>query len=373
MNSSNDETHDGSRLRIREAVPGDDADLRRILRHGAFGSRIVVSFEREPSFFHAEGVRGESTRTGVLTDDRRSEPLGLISRSVVPVHLGGEERRVGFVHTTRLPLGEGLAAAASFLRQARAPGDAPLDVLPVLEEEVELRQALLEPAAGLPRVVSAGSVTVFLVSVRAIDLRTVTPASEVATKAHVPGIVACLERNGRRAALAPVWRRSDLEGPVLRSGLELSDLRVHLEKGHVRGCIGAWDQTSFRQTVIRAYPRASGIWTLFGKRPDDRRRYLLPAEGSRLRCATVSHLAVDGDDPSPFRSLVAGAALEARRRRLDHVVLVLGRHDPFADVLRDFVPAWELPVELLAILWGDAQEELRALGAGPIRPDVALL
>lgn len=374
MSSSSNQAPGGDpRLGFRGAVPGDDAGLRRILRQSAFGTRVVFTLEREPSFFDAEGILGESTRTGVLTTDRSGPPLGLVSRSAVWVYLGGNMRRVGFVHTARLPQKGTLAATTAFLRSVRDPDDAPFDILPILEDEAGLRDALLKPVRGRPPVRLAGSVTVFLISVRAVDLRHVSPATGVASNALVPRILACLERNGRRVALAQVWRTLDFEGPVRRRGLELSDLRLHVEEGEVRGCIGIWDQTSFKQAVVRAYPRSGSIWTLIGKRSDSRRRYFLPAEGSPLRYATISHLAVDGDSPGIFRSLVAAATVEARRRRLDHIALVLGKGDPLADVLRDFVPAWELPVDLLAILWGGAEAELSAMEAGPLRPGSALL
>lgn len=358
---------------FRRARPEDDSGLRWILRQSPFGKRIGFTLEREPSFFDAEGVWGDSTRTGVLATESPGPPLGLLSRSAIQVYLGGTVREVGFVHSARLPRGGTLAAAAEFLRSARGPEAAPIDILAILEEEVDLRRELLKPGRGLPPVRHAGSVSVFLVSVRAMDLRYVRPAAGVASPALLPQVLDCLERNGLRSALAPVWRTLDLEGPHRRRGLELSDIRVHLEKDDVRGCIGVWDQTSFKQAVLRSYAHSSGLWTLVGKRPEDRRKYLLPTEGSPLRSATISHLAVDGDDPGLFRSLIAAACVEARRRRLDHIVLALGKDDPLAGVLRDFVPAWELAVELLAILWDRAEDELASIAAGPIRPGSALL
>lgn len=346
----------------------DDAELRRILRQSPFGTRVGFTLEREPSFFDGEDTWGVSTRTGVLKAAQPGPPLGVISRSVVPVFLGGRVRRVGFIHTARLPGEDCSAAAAAFLRSVREPEDAPIDLLPVLEEEVEVWKALQKSAPGLPPVSLAGSASVFLVPVRAIDLRYVNPVSGRASPALIPELLACLERNGRRAALAPVWRTLDFEGPVRRRDLQLSDFFVQLKGKDVRGCIGVWDQTAFKQTVIRSYSLSSTPWVRLGKKGPDRRTYQLPAVGSLLRFALISHLAIDGDDPDLFHSLIAAACGEAKRRRLDYIALVLSKSDPLTDVLRGFVRAWELPVQLLAILWGGADKELAAIDAGPIRP-----
>lgn len=368
-------SHSGEDLK-RDFFPArrdDDAELRRILRQSPVGTRVSFTLEREPSFFDGEGAWGDSTRTGVLKTAQPGPPLGLVSRSTVPVYLGGRLQRVGFIHSVRLPGDDCSAAAAAFLRSVREPDDAPIDLLPVLEEEVGVWKTLLKPAPGLPPVRLAGSASVFLVSVRAIDLRYVNPVSGLAIPAIIPDLLACLERNGRRAALAPAWRTLDFEGSLRRRDLQVSDFFVQLKGNDVRGCISVWDQSAFKQTVIRSYSRPGAPWARPVMTGLDRRSLQLPAVGSPLRFASISHLAIDGDDPGLFHSLIAAACGEARRRRLDYIALVLNGNDPLADALRSFVRTWELPVKLLAVLWGDAQKELEAIDAGPIRPGPLLL
>ncbi len=367
---SGEKVHSGANLKL-DVFPvrrDDDAELRRILRQSPFGTRVGFTLEREPSFFDGENSWGVSTRTGVLKASQPGPPLGLISRSVVPVYLGGTIRRVGFIHTARLPGEDCFGAAAAFLRSVRDPDDAPIDLFPVLVEEVGLWKALLKPAPGLPPVRPAGSVSIFLIPTRAIDQRYVNPVSGVASPALVPDLLACLERNGRRAALTPVWRTLDFEGAHRRRDLEVSDVSLQLKGNDVSGCIGVWDQTAFKQTVIRDHSFSNAPWGRPGEKGRDRRMHQLPAVGSHLNFASISHLAIDGDDPDLFRSLVAAACAEARRRRLDYIALTLSRRDPLSEVLRSFVPAWEVPIQLLAILWGRADKELEAIEAGPLRP-----
>ena len=97
------------------------------------------------------------------------------------------------------------------------------------------------------------------------------------------------------------------------------------------GCLALWDQTGFKQVVVRGYaPRLERLRPWINRSPvASSATPRLPDPGEALPHAYLSHVAVDEDDPDVFEALAEAAYAEARVRGLAYVVAGFAAGHPF--------------------------------------------
>ena len=118
-------------------------------------------------------------------------------------------------------------------------------------------------------------------------------------------------------------------------GLKPEHFLVVGEGARLEGCIAVWDQSSRRQTVVRAYPKTlnvlRGLWNvaspLFGLPR-------LPVIGHPLKQVALTHLAVTNDHPELFVSLVDAALSQASSRGYESGFIGLASNNPLSTVLK---------------------------------------
>ncbi|HSS48321.1 MAG TPA: hypothetical protein VLX28_05185, partial [Thermoanaerobaculia bacterium] len=184
-------------------------------------------------------------------------------------------------------------------------------------------------------------------------------------------VAACLERNRRRYQFAPRFSAADLLSPERSRGLAPNDFFLAVINNEVVGCLALWNQSGFKQVVVRGYAPRLARWrpwmNLLAPGLGTPR---LPDPGHALPHAYLSHLAVDGDDPEIFRALVEAAYAEARARRYVYVVTGLAARHPWnAWLEKRFKPRAYASI-LYAVLW---ENEVVALDGRMPHVEVALL
>src|SRR5262249_46925240 len=120
------------------------------------------------------------------------------------------------------------------------------------------------------------------------------PAFTPATAADLPEIVDCLQRNLRRQQFAPVWDAASLASGQRTADLGIHDFFVWRARGRIVACAALWDQRRFKQVRVTGYSaRLSYVRPCANLALRALGRPVLPAPGSTLRLAYLSHVAFD--------------------------------------------------------------------------------
>jgi hypothetical protein len=174
------------------------------------------------------------------------------------------------------------------------------------------------------------------------------------------GIAEFLRREGPRRQLSSVWTVDGLRG-LADYGLTSDDIIVARRDSEIAGVIAFWDQSAYKQSVIRGY---SG-W-LRAAAP------LLPRPGTELRSAYASLVCIAGDDPAVFESLLREVCAVAAARGFDYLLVGLDTRDPLLDVARVH-PHVAYPSRLYLASWPDGGPCYEPLDARPAYLDIATL
>jgi hypothetical protein len=302
------------------------------------------------------------------------------SRAVMDVYFDGQPARVGYLGQLRVdPAWRGrrslLRAGFRAVKELHAPDEAPFDVTAIVADNAPARRLLEAGVPGLPTYRPLADFVTCVLPTRVPPGRSGAPSPQTpgvrverATPDRLEAIVLCLDRFARRHQLARRWTADVLRSPVRCPGLSMSDFFLAVSGGEIVGCAALWDQSAFKQVVVRGYSRPLARWRWLinaGARLVGAAR--LPPAGQKLAHAYVSHVAVEGDDAGVFAALLAAARREGAARGLAYVITGLAADHPLLAATHG---ARRYASVLYTVHWDG---EPPGLSGRRVHPEVALL
>ena len=335
-------------IHIGLATPADDEHIRGLLRREPLPGRIAISCEREPEFSRGCDATGENATVLVARDLDTGVIAGVACRSEREVYVNGAPARLGYLGQLRIdrryrgrwlvsrgfstlkqlhdrdPLPGYLAAVTAGNREAEG----------ILVKTGRKRFPMFHPVAryctlALPvRRATSGAAS------RSVASRVSSVVS--ATANDIPGIVRFLQTSGPRRQFFPVWSEARLISLTTRLDLRIEDVQIARQDGRIAGLMGLWDQSAYKQDVVRAYSgwmRLAGPFYNLGAPWLGRPR--LPKTGERIRSGFAVFICIEQDSPSVFGDLLSATLHRAAGRGLDYVLMGLDQRDPLFRTARE--------------------------------------
>ena len=368
---------------IRFVVAGQEheAELRRLLRENPMDGEVSLSLEREPGFFLAASIKGDTHYTVAAIESDTGQIASFGSRSVRPVYMNGRVVRLGYLSLLRaVPQHRGriksMARGYRYMKGLRREDELPFDITTIMADNIVARRLLGRGIGGMPTYRELEPIETLTVSVGRRHRRTRGDPARVerAAPGHLDGIVSCLQRNYLRYQFAPHWTVDDLLSEERTRGLSLRDFFVALDGDDVRGCLAGWDQRGFKQVVVRGYSRRLSrlrlLSNMFAPLIGTPR---LPAVGRPLRQCYISHIAVDDDNPQVFDALLTEAYNDCQRRRFHYLTLGFAERHPLLQVVRNRFRAIVSKSILYTVYWDDGETAASALDGRIPHIEVAVL
>ncbi|MBX3052697.1 MAG: hypothetical protein KF753_14535 [Caldilineaceae bacterium] len=339
--------------------PDDDPAIRRLLRENPVPGQMALAYEREPDYFLGSSVMGPLSQTLVARQETTGdtsgemgretarevvgEVVGLATRSVRPLFVNGQVENVGYIgqlrvdeaHRGRWLVPAGFRLFHRLHQDAAAQGY----ITTIVEGNTQAEGLLVEKARRhYPAYRRLERVFTLALIVRR-PRRVAAPGVEIRTAAQVElaDVIAFLHREGRRKQFFPVYSAEDFTGPATR-GLRLDEMAVALQGGKIVGVLALWDQSAYKQTVVRAYGdnlrRLKPLYNLGAKLL--RGQPLTPI-GQPIHFAYAAFACVAGDDSALFRPLLQTVYNWAAEHGFAFLMLGLCQGDPLLPVARGWL------------------------------------
>lgn len=329
-----------SGFEIALATPADDLELRELLRHSPVPGPISVTFEREPSFFGACGIRGDHVQVCIGRDRRTGKIIGLGTRSISSGFINGETIPLGYLSDLRLEPeyrgGTLVARGYRFLKQLHEDCRTRLYTTVIFSENQAALTTIASGRAGLPQYHDRGTI-----HSPGINIRGAKPPIDAdceiirGSEDLLPEIVECLNRNNSQRQFAPVHTISMFRDRWRNFRIE--DFHVAVRGSNVVGVLGCWDQSSYKQTRIVGYSSRLQWMVPLGNilRPvTGMARY--PKAGEEVSYFYLSFIAVDDNNLQVFRALLRSAYNAAVGAGYLYAILALHEQDPLLPALREY-------------------------------------
>jgi hypothetical protein len=337
------------------AAPEDDAGIRGLMRSQAMPGRVRLAYCREPDFSIGCAVTGADHRILVARSAAGGEIVGVACRSTRQVFLNGREQRIGYLGQLRVDerfRGRWLVARGfSMLQQMDRDDPLPAYLASIVDGNVE--------AAGVLVSRRRRSFPAFreVAAYRTLALRTRRPGAALpgseeivpASEDQIPDLVRFLRTEGARYQLCAAWTEDSLMR-LETLGLRLGDILVARRRGTITGVAALWDQSAYKQAVVRGY---SGWLKLCAP--------LLPRTGHQVRSVYASLMSVANDDERLFARLLRELYTRAAMRGFDYLLVGLDVRDPALAVARTY-PHLSYPSRLYLGSWSNG-------GSANVEPD----
>ena len=343
---------------VEFAAPSDDAAIRALVQRQAMPGRIRIAFAREPSFARGCAVTGDDYQ--IVVARAADKIVGVACRSVRNVFLNGRPRRLGYLGQLRVDdrfrgrflLSRGFALLGEIDRH-----DPLLYLASIVDGNDEATGVLVRKRRR--------SFPEFCEVARYCTLALPLPARRgegrgegimAGSLDQVPEIVRFLRTEGSRRQLFPVWTEEALRN---LDGLKIGDIRIARRNGEIAGVIALWDQTAYKQSIVRGY---SGWMRLAAP--------FLPRAGQHLRSAYASLICATS--PEVFAGLLREICALASERRFDYLLVGLDARDPLLPVARRY-RHYEYPSRLYLASWSNGGSTDEQLDHRPAYVDIATL
>lgn len=324
------------RASVDIAAPADDEAIRGLLRRQPIPGRVRLTFEREPRFSTGCEVTGANP---IVLVARAGDGAiaGVACRSVRHVYINGCPERIGYLGQLRIDerfRGRWLVSRGfSLLADIDRADPVPAYLVSIVDGSDEATAILVRKRrASFPVFHQVARYQTLALPVRRRHgpsaPAATTPDEVVAGSAdQLPDVVEFLRRESANRQLAPVWTADAVRdlGPL---GLRCEDLRIARRDGRIAGVIGFWDQSAFKQSVVRGYSGWLRAASWLGGS-------VVPRVGDQVRSAYAAMIAVAGDDADVFRRLLHEMTQLAATRGFDYLVVGLDARDPLLAVARE--------------------------------------
>jgi hypothetical protein len=329
-------------FRLYLATKEDEADIRRLFRTNSVPGHVTVTYEREPDFFLGCSVTGQSYQVVVARHEPTGELAGVVCRAKRRVWIDGQKVEVGYLSGGRVDerfRGRWLVSRGlRFLGDLDATDTVPVYLATITGENHEARGLLVDkPRPGLPRFEEVGRLYTAVIPVRATPVsRDQANGIRCAVPEDLPRIVSFLNEYGRERQYFPLYSEEKFRDSATL-GFSVEDFVVFERGGELSGVVGLWDQSAYKQTVVRSYSKELR-WTrsLYDAAARLTRRHPLPAPGEPLRSAYAAFVCVAYDDTFVFRALLRRIYELAAKRGYAFLVAGLAANNPLLAVVRSY-------------------------------------
>jgi len=353
---------------VSVASAADDAGVRRLLRSQVMPGRVRLSFCREPDFSIGCAVTGDDYRVLVARAQPDDEVVGVACRSVRRVFLNGREQRLGYLGQLRVDdryRGRWLVSRGfAILEQMHRDDPLPAYLASIVDANDEATGILVRKARpGFPQFREVARYVTLALRVKRWPSTGRAEARAITTKTSPPvleEVADFLRRQGARRQLCSVWTADALRR-LETLGLRPDDMLVARKDGEIAGVMALWDQSAYKQSVIRGY---SG-W-LRAAAP------LLPRLGTKLRSAYASLVSIANDDAGTFGSLLHQVYSLAAQRGFDYLLIGFDVRDPLFEFARRQSHI-AYPSRLYLASWPTGGHRHEPLDARPAYVDIATL
>lgn len=305
---------------------------------GTFG----VSTRREPSYFDATLIQGETARIIKVKDEKSGQIVSFGGVFTLNASMNGQVEKIGYLADLRIEPdyrnGQILARAFKYIREIHLIQPVPFYTTMILEGNEKALKSLTSSRAGLPVYHPLGRILT-----PAIHLDIPKPALPLSGIEIVKGctgkereVFAFINRTRAEKQFAPIYTEKDI-GSARLSGLRPEDFYLALQGNELVGVIAAWDQGSCRQTYLERYPPSLAmtrpLYNLLTWFTPLRK---LPEEGTAIPYFYVSLVAVKDNDLPIFRTLLRAMYRDRRKAQWHYFICGLHESDPLAEALEDY-------------------------------------
>ena len=157
-------------------------------------------------------------------------------------------------------------------------------------------------------------------------------------------------------------------------GLRIEDFIVATRDGKIIGCLALWDQSLYKQVVVRDYHNSIAPFRGFVNTLSTMLGFpQLPKRGQAVSQVYISHIGIDDDVSEILKSMLQFAGHLAAKRGHELILVGLAEKNTMLKTLRKSFRHICYTSNIYLVYWDDQQPNIEQLTRNPIHLDIAVL
>lgn len=319
---------------IRDATDQDDVQLLNLMQESMPSNGMVLSFERQPSYFNAS--RTQYTRPDVKLFCLKNQPeiiVGMVNFGIKRVYVNHQIREIPYVADLRLNQqfkGKKVISLMMTFIKHHFPHDQIFQSV-VLEDNVIARNILHSPRASNITPYEYDEIATYTISKVSKPKHSLNFSVQILDSDRIDEVNVFIADMQQFYNFLPVYDFHELaQGthPHWR-GMQLSDFRLIYLNQKLVAMFGLWDQKTFKQTKVLKYS-----WLLKVLRPfynvyaKFNGLILLPKEKQPFHYLMLHSPLCNPNREEVFAELLHQAHLATREQEQQSFCLTLSKDDP---------------------------------------------
>ena len=385
----------------RIAQEQDAPLLQELLRHGAMDSWVQIALEREPNYFDADNLMGESITVIAHKAEDSSAVIGMYSYALFRLFVMGVEESVAYLGSLRVHpnyrhkirfLKEGFHSIEKLIPNSTT---LPFCITSIASENHKARRLLESNTKGMPKYHFIAQMSTYAFATnggilppysnRLFGLRRVGAShhntqnitkSQQATKEDIPHIITFHNSLVKEYNFSPVLDTEWLENLDGSKALSIEDFYLLRDNnGDIEAMYALWDQRKIKQTVVKGYkPPLNKLRPLYNLYAKAFGHLTLPKEGTALEQIYISFFVCKSSDTSRQLQLLKEASSHIKTRGASIAIIGLDSRHPLCDTIEHKLKAKRYQTNIDAVFLGeDMWEDYQSEAERGIRAEVGLL
>jgi len=320
----------------------DDDELREIVSKTYMKGEISLSFESEPSFFNSIAILGESQEVLIIRDLENEKIIGFMIKSIKNVFINGHPKKVRYLSSLRLLeeyrrgrlMHQGFKYLKSFIDDSNM-----INFTTIIEDNIFARDMLTSSRAGLPNYLPIGKMKTFIIKPTSrvrYKSKTNIKIEKGISKFSLKEIINFLNKEGSKKDFFPVYTEEIFNKSQLRD-FDINNLYIAHNETEILGVVGVWDQTRFKQTVVKALSNKYKLLKPFNNYIlSPMCNYPLISNPGKIRSFYINLIAIKDNNPDIFSLLIDKISLDNSNYGYNYFIIGLSEDDNLCLGLKNF-------------------------------------
>ena len=320
----------------------DDDELREILSKTYMKGEISLSFESEPSFFNSISILGESQEVLIIRDLENEKIIGFMIKSIKNVFINGHPKKVRYLSSLRLLdeyrrgrlMHQGFQYLKSFIENSNM-----INFTTIIEDNRYARDMLTSSRVGLPNYLPIGKMKTFIIKptsrVRYKSKSNIKIEKGI-SKFSLKEIISFLHKEGSKKDFFPVYTEEMFNSSQLRD-FDINNLYLAHNETEILGVVGVWDQTRFKQTVVKELSNKYKLLKPFNNYIlSPIFNYPLISPPGKIRSFYINLISIRNNNPDTLSLLIDQISIDYSNCGYNYFIIGLSENDNLCFSLDNF-------------------------------------
>lgn len=328
----------------RSATENDDFSIRKIIAIPLTTRGILLSFQREPSYFQASNVLYTHNDHSVVEDSHTQKIVACLSNGSRPCYVNQQIQIMRYSCDLRVDpeyRGNVLKYMAKRMRETMLDPDFSQCI--IFNDNYVARAAIQTGKFGMPSYYSEGNIETLTLTGFKSEKKIQNFLSKFISSQHISQIRHCearpehiplmnnfIKKMSEYYNYIPAYDFSELlDNTPYFNGLDLKDFQLYFDGMELVGMFGLWDQHSFKQSKVLDYGKVIGFARPFYNYMTRLAGGLtLPEKGQSLKYHVLHSLLCHPEFLALHHQMLKDAYSLSLKRGINNISFTVSHRDP---------------------------------------------